>query len=57
MCRVLELDLSPMENNVGGAIDVQNQVEPTIYWLANLTEYKTIGNLFGVAKSSADEKV
>ena len=31
VCRALELDLSPMENNVGGTIDVQNQVEPTIY--------------------------
>ena len=53
VCRVLEPDLSPMENNVGDAIVVQKQVAVTIYWLATPTEYRTIGNLFGVAKSTA----
>ena len=48
VCRVLEPDLSPMENNVGDAIDVLE-----IYWLTTPTEYRTIGNLFGVAKSTA----
>ena len=53
VCRVLKPDLSPMENTVRDAIDVQKQVALTIYWLATPTEYRTIGNLFGVAKSTA----
>ena len=31
VCRALESDLSPMENNVGDAIDVQKQVALMIY--------------------------
>ena len=53
VCRVLEPDLSPVENNVADAIDVQKQVALTIYWLATPREYRTIGNLFGVSKSNA----
>ena len=53
VCRVLKPDLSPMENTVWDAIDVQKQVALTIYWLATSAEYRTIGNLFGVAKSTA----
>ena len=53
VCRVLKPDISPMENTVQDAIDVQKQVALTIYWLATPTEYRTIGNLFGVAKSTA----
>ena len=53
VCRVLKPDLSPMENAVWDAIDVQKQVALTIYWLATPTEYRTIGNLFSVAKSTA----
>ena len=54
VCRVLEPDLSPMENTVWDAIDVQKQVAFMIYWLATSTpaEYRTIGNLLGVAKST-----
>ena len=51
--RVLEPDLSPMENTVRDALDVQKQVALMIYWLATPTEYRTFGNLFGVAKSTA----
>ena len=53
VCRVLEPDLSTVENNVGDAIDVQKQVALTIYWLATPREYRTTGSLFCVAKSSA----
>ena len=53
VCRVLEPDLSPMENTVRDVIDVQKQVALLIYWLATPTEYRTFGNLFGVAKSTA----
>ena len=52
VCRVLEPDLSPMENTVWDGIDVQKQVTLMIYWLATPTEYRTIGNLFGVAEST-----
>ena len=53
LCRVLEPDLSPMENTVRDALDVQKQVALLIYWLATQTKYKPFGNLFGVAKSTA----
>ena len=53
--RVLEPDLSLMENTVCDAIDVQKQVALTVYWLATPTKYRTIGNLFGVTKSTALE--
>ena len=53
VCRVLEPEFSPMENDVGDAIVVQNQVVLTIYWLTTPIEYRTIWNLFGVAKSTA----
>ena len=53
VCRVLEPDLSSMENTVRDALAVQKQVVLMIYWLATPTEYRTIGNLFGVAKSTA----
>ena len=53
VCRVLEPDLSPMENTVRDALDVQKQAALMIYWLATPTEYRTFGNLFGVAKSTA----
>ena len=53
VCRVLEPDLSPMENTVRDALDVQKQVALMIYWHATPTEYRTFGNLFGVAKSTA----
>ena len=42
-----------MENTVRDVIGVQKQVALTIYLLATPTEYRTIGNLFGVAKSTA----
>ena len=57
VCRVLKPDLSPMENTVRYAIDVQKQVALTIYWLATPTEYRTIGNLFGVAKSTIHQNL
>ena len=53
VCRVLEPDLSPMENTVRDALDVQKQVALMNYWLATPTEYRTFGNLFGLAKSTA----
>ena len=53
VCRVLKPDISPMKNNVWDAIDVKKQVALTIYWRATPTEYRTIDNLFGVAKSTA----
>ena len=53
VCRVLEPDLSPMENTVRNALDVQKQVALMSYWLATPTEYRTFGNLFGKAKSTA----
>ena len=34
VCRVLEPDLSPVENTVRDALDVQKQVALMIYWLA-----------------------
>jgi hypothetical protein len=33
-------------------VDVQKQVAITLYWLASTAEYRTIGNLFGVGKST-----
>ena len=53
VCRVLEPDLSPMENTVRDVIDVQKQVALAIYLLATPTEVRTIGNLFCVEKSAA----
>ena len=53
VCRVLEPDLSPMANTIQDALDVQKQVALMIYWLTTPTEYRTYGNLFGVAKSTA----
>ena len=53
VCRVLKPDISPMENTVRDVIDEQKQVALTIYCLATPTEYRTFGNLFGVAKSTA----
>ena len=52
VCRVLEPDLSPMVNTERDVIGVQKQVALTIYLLATPNEYRKIGNLFGVAKST-----
>ena len=42
VCRFLEPDLSPMENTVRDALDVQKQVALMIYWLATPTEYFSV---------------
>jgi transposase len=33
-------------------VDVQKQVAITLYWLVSSAEYRTIGNLFGVGRST-----
>jgi hypothetical protein len=37
---------------VRDVVDIQKQVAITLYWLASSVEYRTIGNLFGVGKST-----
>ena len=52
LCRDLEASLAPSDHAVTGVVDVQKQVAITLYWLASSAEYRTIGNLFGVGKST-----
>ncbi len=52
ICRDLEASLSPSQNVVRDAIDVQKQVAITLYWLASSAEFRTIANLFDVGKTS-----
>lgn len=52
LCRDLEASLAPSDHAVKDVVDVQKQVAITLYWLASSAEYRTIGNLFGVGKST-----
>jgi hypothetical protein len=52
LCRDLEASLAPSDHAVRDIVDVQKQVAITLYWLASSAEYRTIGNLFGVGKST-----
>lgn len=44
--------MSPNEKAVREAVDVIKQVAITLCWLASSAEYKTVGNIFGVGKST-----
>ena len=57
LCRDLETSLAPIDHAVRDIVDVQNQVAITLYWLASSAEYRTIGNLFGVGKSTVSSIV
>ena len=48
----MEASLAPSDHAVRDVVDVQKQVAITLYWLASSAEYRTIGNLFGVGKST-----
>jgi hypothetical protein len=49
---LMEASLAPSDHAVRDVVDVQKQVAITLYWLASSAEYRTIGNLFGVGKST-----
>jgi hypothetical protein len=53
--RDLEASLAPSDHAVRDVVDVQKQVAITLYWLASSAEYRTIGNLFGVGKSTPQD--
>jgi hypothetical protein len=52
LCRDMEASLASSDHAVRVIVDVQKQVAITLYLLASSAEYKTIGNLFGVGKST-----
>jgi len=52
LCEKLKNCLTPSDKTVRSVIDVQKQVAIAFYWLASSAEYRTIGNLFGVGKST-----
>ena len=51
-CDKLENALVPSPRTVEEPLDVQKKVAIAIYWLASTAEYRTVGNLFGVGKST-----
>jgi hypothetical protein len=57
LCNDLDNYLVPKEKCVRQPLDVQKQVAITLHWLSSTTEYRTIGNLFGVGKSTVCECV
>ena len=52
LCRDMEASLASSDHAVRVIVDVQKQVAITLYLLASSAEYRTIGNLFGVGKST-----
>lgn len=48
----LEDHLTPSEHSVGEAFDVSKKVGIVDYWSAASTEYRNVGNLYGVTKLS-----
>jgi hypothetical protein len=48
----MEASLASSDHAVRVIVDVQKQVAITLYLLASSAEYRTIGNLFGVGKST-----
>lgn len=57
LCNDLDDYLAPKEKIVRQPLGVQKQVAITLYWLSSTTDYRTIGNLFGVGKSTVCESV
>ena len=51
-CGKLENALAPSQRTVEEPLEVQKKVAIAIYWLASTAEYRTVGNLFGVGKST-----
>lgn len=53
LCNQLEPSLKLTEYKVGNKpLDIDHKVAIAVYWLASSAEYRTIGNLFGVSKST-----
>jgi hypothetical protein len=57
LCSKLEHALAPASKTVEEPLELTKKVAIAIYWLASTAEYRTIGNLFGVAKSTVHECV
>ena len=52
LCRELSPHISKRDTNYRKAITVRHRVAITLYWLADTAHFRTIGNLFGVGKST-----
>lgn len=52
LCAELSPHIAKRNTNFRKAIAVRHRVAITLYWLADSARYRTIGNLFGVGKST-----
>ncbi|XP_068738749.1 uncharacterized protein [Montipora capricornis] len=52
LCAELSPHIAKQNTNFRKAIAVRHRVAITLYWLADSARYRTIGNLFGVGKST-----
>ena len=52
LCNELRVDIAKRDTDMRRCITVEKRVAITLWFLANNSEYCTIGHLFGISKSS-----